>query len=118
MLREITFRFILYTVVLLSFALVPAEQGWRTGKQFFAVPGGLVVRKSGWLKKGWRIKLFSRTASCVMICPIGRKQWLLTVSDGETCESVIGLRSELELALCAWLSPLEPPKLEQLSDLS
>ena len=60
--------------------------------------------------------MFPRAASFILLYPLRKKQWILVVADEEHCESILGLRSELELALRAWLSPLEPPSLERLSD--
>ena len=109
---------IFWTLALLAFALIPAEQSWFSNRQFLALPGGLLMRKSDWFKKSWRLKVFRRAASFVMLYPLWKKQWILIVSDGEECESVMGLKSELELALRAWLAPYEPPAVEQLSDLT
>ena len=110
----VQFNLILFSVAILGFAFIPANQSWKS--QFIVMPGGLLVRKHKWREKGWRLTLFRRASSCVMMYPLWRQQWILTVSDGENCESVLGLRAELEMTLRAWLSPLEPPPLERLSD--
>jgi|GEM_PF-5891910 len=109
---------IFWTLALLAFMLVPADQSWLSNRQFLALPGGLLMRKSGWFKKTWRLKVFQRTTSFVMLYRLWRKQWIMVVSDGEQCESIMGLKPELELALRAWLAPHEPPSPEQLSDLT
>ena len=115
--RRISPNLIWWTVALVLFAFVPAGIQWRSQRQFYLLPGGILVRKGGWFRKGWRLLLFRRAASCVLIYPLWKKQWVLVIADETECESIIGLKTELELALRAWLSPLEPPPLERLSDL-
>ena len=115
--RRIEFELLWWTLALFLFVMIPVDSNWRSQRQIFLVPGGVVVRKGGWFKRDWRLKLCPRAASCVMIYPLWKKQWAFVVSDGKECVSAVGLRSEMELALRAWLSPLEPPSVERLSDL-
>ena len=53
----------------------------------------------------------------LVMCKLYQRQWMVTVADAQTCSSAVGTRRELEFGLQAWLNPLPPPKLEQLSDL-
>ncbi len=43
---------------------------------------------------------------------------MLAVADKHACETAMGTREEMHFLLRAWLSPLEPPGVEMLSDLS
>ena len=81
------------------------------------VPAGIVLRKGKWLKRRWALHLFDRRESILLMYKLYRRQWVLVVADREACESVMGTKQELEAVLRAWLSPLAPPTLEQLSDL-
>ena len=113
--QRIETRLYFWTLGMLFFAFLPAGRSWRA--QFVVMPGALLLRESGWFERGWRLTLFRRSASCALLYPMWKKQWYLVLSDGEQCKAVLGLRAELELALRAWLSPLEPPSVERLSDL-
>jgi hypothetical protein len=114
----VTPQFMLMTFVMLAFVLVPVQHGWRVGRQWLAVPGGVILRKGAWLKRRWSLHLFDRRESVLVLYKHYRKQWVLVIADRASCEATVGTREELELALSAWLSPLPPPPIEQMSDLS
>lgn len=87
------------------------------GRQWFVVPGGLALRRASWLRRGWRLHLFDRRESVAILCRLRRRRWILAMADGRQSASVVGMCEELEFALRAWLSPLDPPPAERLSDL-
>jgi hypothetical protein len=45
------------------------------------------------------------------------KRWWATISDSEVRETIFGTETEMHLLLRAWLSPLDPPPRERLTDL-
>ena len=112
----VTPRFMMWTLVLLTFILFPVGSSWIGGNQWLAVPGGLVVRKSAWLRRGWTSHLFCQGNAVVIVYRLYRRQWVLIAADGDSCESTIGTRAELECTLGAWLSPVPPPTREELAD--
>lgn len=116
--RRVTIHLICWTLSLLVFLLIPVGSNWLASKQWLAVPGGIVMRKGAWLKRRWGIHLFDRRRSVLLMYKLHRRQWALVVADADACESTIGTKPELEATLRAWLSPLSPPKPEQLSELS
>ncbi len=115
--RTITPFFMFMTVVLLALLLLPAGQNLITGRQWLAVPAGIVLRKGKWLKRRWDLHLFGRGGSVLVVYKLYRRQWVLVVANRDACESTLGTKQELDAVLRAWLSPLAPPTLEQLSDL-
>jgi len=115
--RTVTAHFMVMTFALLAFILIPVEPGWFGGRQWLAVPGGIVVRKGAWLRKRLTLHLFDRRDSVLLLYRHFRRQWVLVVADRNACEAMMGTRQELESAIHAWLSPLPPPPVEQLSDL-
>jgi hypothetical protein len=115
--RTVTPQLMLMTIVMLAFLLVPVGHSWLTGRQWLAVPAGIVLRKGKWLKRGWDLHLFDRRKAILLAYRLYRRQWALVVADQHACEGVIGTKQELEAVLRAWLCPLAPPTLAQLSDL-
>lgn len=116
--KRVTTNLMLSSVALAAVLLLPVGSGWLlSSKQWWAVPGGLVFRKGAEGKRGWDVHLFRPADSVLVMARTARHGWVLVVADGEQCESAFGMRGELEYALSAWLSPLEPPSEEKLSDL-
>jgi hypothetical protein len=90
--------------------------------EWLAVPGGLVVRRGARFRSQWDLHLFDRRkAVLLLIAPPAagayQRSWLLIVADEHTCKSRFGAQAEVEGAARAWLSPLPPPSVAQLSDL-
>jgi hypothetical protein len=106
----------MWTLVLLVFILFPVGSSWLGGRQWLAVPGALLVRKSAWLRRGWTSHVFERGKSVLVLYKLYRRQWALVAADGEACESTIGTRAEMECVLAAWLSPVSPPTAKELAD--
>ena len=88
------------------------------GREWFLVPGGLTVRITGLMRSDWQVKLFTRDDS--VLCTHSREGpiWVLTARSQRDCETAEVTRNEMEMALRAWLSPFDPPTVEQLVDLT
>ena len=109
---------IAWLVPLLVGALVLATGGaftWR--RQWLLVPGGVVVRTTGFGWGHWRVRLYSRVRSVLYVGRISAVQWTIAVADGTRVETVRVTGAEATLLLRAWLSPIEPPPPERLTDL-
>jgi hypothetical protein len=79
------------------------------------VPGGLIVRESPWHSTRWRLH---RVPAGEAILTYWQDLNLLCVTSADGLQ--FGRRAtaaEADAAIRAWLSPLEPPPLERLSDL-
>ena len=86
-------------------------------RQWYVVPGGLVLRYSSWSSGKWKVRLFNRRCSVLIAYEAHNENWHCWVADAESDETLTGDENTITNALRAWLSPLEPPKIEQLSDL-
>ena len=86
-------------------------------RQFFAVPGGLVQRTSQWCSAKWNVRLFDRRHSVLLVYQAHDLPWRLFVADSDKAETFSGTEEQINAVLRAWLSPLPPPPIEQLSDL-
>jgi hypothetical protein len=89
---------------------------WRAGRQWLLIPGGLVLRKARW-RGGWDLQRFRRCDGVLMLGPYWRKLWWFCVADGGRHGSAQVTPEEARLLLRAWLSPLEAPSVEAMSDL-
>lgn len=114
--RQVTIDLVAWGLALGAMALVPASA--RTRGQLLAVPGGAVLRRTGWRQPNWRLHVFDRRTSNLMVVRIWRQQWGVYVHDGEQSARTLATKQEADFLLRAWLSPLEPPTLERLSDLA
>lgn len=115
--RTVTPGLLTWCLALAAVLFLPASRGGFTGRQWLLVPGGLVLRKSSWLRSGWNVHVFDRRRSVALLFRHWRQNWGLAVADADEFGLTIGTRQELEFALRAWLSPLSPPPVERLSDL-
>lgn len=113
--RTPTWHMFVFLVALLLLALMPPNairpHGW------FVVPGGVVLRKSGWRQRHWELTLLERSRSVLCVSHWSRNIWSATIADATTSFSRHLTKAEAEFLLRAWLSPLPPPPLEQLADL-
>ena len=84
--------------------------------EWYIVPGAVLVRSSAWNSSKWQLHLLSRADSVLVYWHDLR---LLAIADtmGRSFARP-ATPIESETAIRAWLSPLPPPTLEQLSDLS
>jgi hypothetical protein len=115
---RITPMLVYWTAFFLITLLIPVgTRPWMT-KQFLAVPGGLIYRRSSGFRRNWTLHLFGPADSLICVLPVRRNQWGIAVADANEAASAVCTKAEAELALQAWLSPLEPPRVEELTDLA
>lgn len=86
-------------------------------RQCLAVPGGVVVRESGFLRQGWRVHVHDRRSSVLVAARKSDAVWFVQVADAAKKSSFLLKPGDVEFLLRAWLSPLRPPGVERLSDL-
>lgn len=105
-------------LLLIAFLGIGGVGAWQHGKQWLLVPGGLAVRKTARKAKSkWDVRLYTRRSSVLFVRQTTKRQWLVCVAEDAASDHVMVTRSEVEMLLRAWLSPLTPPPIEQLSDL-
>ena len=103
------------TIALLGVGGVGA---WRHNRQFLLVPGGLVVRKPVRKAPGeWHLHVHARLSSVLLVHRKSKRLWLICVADAKAHHTALITEAEVDMLLRAWLSPLVPPLVEQLSDL-
>ncbi len=113
--RTVTWPLLAFSLALLIMAWMPPN--WGFTRQWFVVPGAIVLRKFGWLQRRWNLQLFERCQSVVCVSHWSRNIWSATVADTRASFSRYLTRDEAEFLLRAWLSPLPPPAVERLADL-
>jgi hypothetical protein len=85
-------------------------------RNILVVPGGLVVRTPK--RRGWRLEYFTRETSAICCYRVGAWDWSLILSNGGRTISATVSDVELDFALRAWLSPVDPPHPDRLTDLT
>lgn len=107
-----------WSLAMLALLLIPVRPGgsWWGTQQFQVVPGGLARRKAPPWSQKWDVHLFDRRRSVMLVCTLKNKMWGVFVADAERVEYTIGTREEMDFAVRAWLSPVEPPKVEWLGN--
>ncbi len=109
---------LLYSGLVVGVVLVGAAGAWSWRRQWLLVPGGLVIRKARWTGGAWRIHLYRRRSSVLLLYQqIHRGNWMLCVADAEASDATRLTKTEAYVALSSWLSPLPPPPAERLRDL-
>jgi len=104
-----------FAVSLFSFG---GRGAWRSRNQWLLIPGGIVTRKPARAQhQKWELRVFDRRDSVLLVRQEQRHLWRAWVSDATHAHSAHMTRSEAEMLLRFWLSPLEPSPVEQLSDL-
>ena len=112
---------LLYLGIFAGVVLVGAAGAWAGAwswrRQWLLVPGGLVLRKARWTGGAWRIHLYRRRSSVLLVKQMNRDQWMLCVADAEASDATRLTKTEAHVALSSWLSPIPPPPAERLRDL-
>jgi len=109
---------LLYGGLFLGYLLMPTFRSLLFSKQWFLVPSGIVLRRpKGIWKNGWNIRMFERHRCVLCVYRYSPKRWWATISDSEVRATIFGTETEMHLLLRAWLSPLDPPPRERLTDL-
>ena len=80
------------------------------------VPGGLVHRRAGRLRSTWNLHVFDRRCSLLIAYHESADEWKVTVADELRQETLSANDEQVRCLLSAWLSPIAPPKAEQLAD--
>jgi hypothetical protein len=109
-----------WMIVLAVIVAVFGVTWWRRkfpNPQVFLVPGGFLVRRSPWYSQRWSLHVYDRSHSVLIARQQIKESWQLRVADSEAQDTVVATEVQAAQALRAWLSPLAPPTLEQLSDL-
>jgi len=116
--QAVTWLLLLAIGAVLALLFVPAGTAWFATKHWLLVPGGVLHRKAKIRDRKVTLHLFDRRHSVMTIYQQRNGVWLLTVADNETSENTIVTDRERRLLLRPWLSPREPPPVEQLIDLA
>lgn len=98
-------------------AIVRFRQRGLRELQPLIVPGAFIVRDAGWRSRGWRVTMFEPHETVFLMCRFPGGQWELLLSSQTRMHYFKVTPAQAEAALRAWLSPLSPPALKQLSDL-
>lgn len=115
----ITRDFLIWSVALVTMLFGFGGRGaWRTSQQWFLVPGGLVRRRTKRLRQEWDVHLFRRADGPLLVWDQARRMTSIVVADKRADGHTLVTATEADLALRAWLSPIDPPDEEHLSDLA
>lgn len=105
-------------IAVVAIVLVSNRKAPGTGSaQWLVVPGGIIVRTAPWRTRRWNVHVFDRHTSVLVVQAVRGDQWTLSVGDPECQYRASATTQECNLLLRAWLSPLNPPPIERLSDL-
>lgn len=107
---------------IIPICLIMIVSGVRVGttlgrRKWLIVPGGLIVREGKFFSQDCQLHLFDRRTSVLIVHRIDKHKWALFAATTKTFQFAVVTRKESELLLRAWLSPIPPPPIEQLSDL-
>ncbi len=100
----------------LRLLLIIAAIQRRRVAQWFAVPGALIVRSAPWYSSAWTLEGFRREES-VIVHDVDHNVLTIASRDGRVHQRRM-TPYEITFALRAWRSKLQPPDIEQLSDLA
>lgn len=104
--------------LVLTFWGVGGMGAWRSTDQWLLVPGGIVRRSAKSRGNEWKLHLFTRTQGFLLITESRRRNRQVCVADAQDSATATVTVAEAELLLRAWLSPLPPPTVDQLTDLA
>lgn len=88
-----------------------SHRGW------LIVPGAIVVRESGLLSDRWKVRVCRRSECVLCVRDVRRTGCVAVLATADRVWPHPVTRTEATFLLRAWLSPLEPPGVERLSDL-
>ena len=117
--RQITILELAIGAALLTLMLYsPVGGAWFGTRHWLFAPSSLIVRKARWRDLASQLHLFNRRKSVLCLYrPAKKGEWTVAVADGEASEQITATDAEVSLLLRAWLSTIEPPPVERLSDL-
>ncbi|MCH8146827.1 MAG: hypothetical protein IH987_02400 [Planctomycetes bacterium] len=82
------------------------------------VPGGLLVRRSGWRSGGVSVHRYERSRAVLVVLRSRGTVWLSAVSDGRSLHFTSVTKDEVNVLLRCWLSPLAPLPIDRYSDFA
>ena len=105
--------------LLVGFMMSHRMKSVLRASDWLLVPGGLVRRRSAWTLDRWRIHLYERERSILVVRESNpqKSEWEIHVADQDHSEIFSIPEKDLTPLLRAWLSPLTPPNVEQMGDL-
>jgi hypothetical protein len=118
LLRRLDFHTIVFGALLAALLFASTRAGVFSPREWLVLPGGLLVRRGGVFSRGFAANLFDRRHSVLFVAHYSRRTWHVIVANRERYETFVGTDAEVEFLLSAWLSPLRPPPLERMSDLT
>jgi hypothetical protein len=86
--------------------------------QFFLLPGGLLMREVNAHSRDVKLHVFDRRQSALCLYEQSKYMWRWAIADQNRYCYFIASPREADLLLRAWLSPIPPPPVERLSDLT
>jgi hypothetical protein len=107
-----------WTTMLLLFLVGPARGGPFGRAQWLLAPGAVLVRKAVRRTTRSQLHVFDRRRSVLCVSQHRKSQWLIVAADAVACEQTLATDREVHFLLRAWLSPLEPPQADRLTDLT
>ncbi len=115
--KTVTWRLGIWSVVVFIFVLRMCI-GMSEGSQALLIPGGLLWRRIGSSKAPVKLHVFDRRNA--VLCAMEMKKGLYQVYVADATESLTmnSTKREIEMLLRAWMSPLAPPRVEELSDFA
>lgn len=112
-----TWRLIMWGTFFTIALLVPRGSPIEFLRQWFITPASIVVRRFRLLSGRTQLRLFQRQNSVLCAYQLRKKEWAVLVRNETSQERRHLTRREVDCLLRAWLSPLEPPALDKLTDL-
>jgi len=105
------------SVVALGLLLFPLGGGGRSlHGQWLLVPGGVVLRKAQGTRSS--VTLLERRRSLLYIRQFPRGKWMAYIANARRVSNLVVTDREMSLLVSTWLSPLAPPPVEKLVDLT
>ena len=116
--RRITPGPLVTLAVIAALLLSPTAHGLLSRKQWFIAPAAVLYRTRPWYGGGWILRVYPRTSSALcLLANRNARGKIAIIADAHTSTTTTLTPREANLLLRAWLSPLDPPTPEMLSDL-
>lgn len=84
----------------------------------FIVPGGLLLRRKAKGTTKSDLELLSPKTAILVAVQTRKQAWTVFITDGNRNEPLLLTALETEMLLRAWLSPIPPPSVDKLIDLT
>ncbi len=116
--RKISSSVVLWTIwFLLIFLGVNSRGATRGNRQWLLVPGGIVSRRAKSFQGRWDLHFYKRANSVMALHGRSRHIWHAHVADSTGYQFARLTAREAHMLLRGWLSPIESPSRDHLSDL-